>query len=99
MKYGFPSDSRAMTRALAAVAGVSRSTFALRFKRKVGVAPLEYLLRWRMQLAARDLRTRGGTISSIAESLGYDSDSAFSNAFKRVVACSPRAYRERHATA
>lgn len=84
---------------LASVAGVSRSTFALRFKRKVGLAPLDYVLRWRMQIAARDLRSRGGPISSVAEALGYDSDSAFSAAFKRVMACSPRDYRLRHAPA
>ncbi|WP_341678771.1 AraC family transcriptional regulator [Niveibacterium sp. SC-1] len=84
---------------LAAVAGASRSTFALRFKQKAGVAPLEYVLRWRMQLATRSLRNRSGTISSIAQTLGYDSDSAFSNAFKRVMKCSPREYRERRAAA
>lgn len=82
---------------LAAVAGVSRSTFALHFKQKVGLGPLEYVLRWRMQLATRELRHRDASISAIAESLGYESDSAFSNAFKRIVACSPRQYRERHA--
>lgn len=84
---------------LAGVAGVSRSTFALRFKQKVGLAPLDYVLRWRMQVAACDLRNRGGPISAVAEALGYDSDSAFSAAFKRVMACSPRDYRLRHASA
>ena len=86
-------------RELAAIAGASRSAFALNFKRKVGISPLEYVLRWRMQLATRDLKNRDRTISSIAESLGYDSDSAFSNAFKRILACSPRAYRERQSSA
>jgi AraC-like DNA-binding protein len=82
---------------LAEVAGVSRSTLALRFKQKAGVAPLEYVLRWRMQLATRSLRNGHVTISSIAQKLGYDSDSAFSNAFKRVMTCSPREYREKQA--
>jgi len=80
---------------LAKIAGVSRSTFALRFKQKSGVAPLEYVLRWRMQLATRLLKTNRTTISSIAQKLGYDSDSAFSHAFKRIMTCSPREYRER----
>lgn len=80
---------------LAEIAGVSRSTFALSFKQKVGFGPLEYLLRWRMQLASRRLAATNVTISAVAQSLGYDSDSAFSNAFKRVMLCSPREYRER----
>lgn len=83
--------------ALAQVAGVSRSTFALRFKQQAGVAPLAYVLRWRMQLAARALRSSHASISAIAQQLGYDSDSAFSHAFKRAMHCAPRAYRERHA--
>lgn len=81
---------------LAGLANVSRSTLALRFKQKAGLAPLEYVLRWRMQLATRALRSGHATISSIAQKLGYDSDSAFSNAFKRTMKCSPREYREMH---
>ncbi|WPO48484.1 AraC family transcriptional regulator [Pseudomonas sp. S1Bt23] len=81
--------------ALARVAGVSRSTLALRFKQAAGFSPLEYVLRWRMQLATRSLRNTHLTISSIAQALGYESDSAFSNAFKRIIKCSPRQYRER----
>ncbi|MBD1554451.1 AraC family transcriptional regulator [Pseudomonas typographi] len=80
---------------LAQVAGVSRSTLALKFKQKAGASPLEYVLRWRMQLATRALRNSQVTISSIAQKLGYDSDSAFSNAFKRIMNCSPREYRKR----
>lgn len=82
---------------LARQVGMSRSTLALRFKQKLGMGPLAYVLRWRMQLASRELRRHQGSISSIAQALGYDSDSAFSNAFKRVMACSPREYRLRHA--
>ncbi|WP_081058495.1 AraC family transcriptional regulator [Burkholderia thailandensis] len=83
---------------LANVAGVSRSTLALRFKQKAGVAPLEYVSRWRMQLAVRALKANHTTISSIAQNLGYDSDSAFSHAFKRMMKCSPREYREKRAS-
>lgn len=92
--HGDPSR-RWSVQQLADVAGVSRSTFALNFKQKVGFGPLEYLLRWRMQLASRRLVASNVTISSVAQSLGYDSDSAFSSAFKRVMACSPREYREK----
>ena len=78
--------------ALAQMAGMSRSSFARAFKAKVGTSPLDYLTRWRMLLAGT--RLAGGTqpISSIALSLGYDSESAFSTAFKRVMGCSPRQY-------
>lgn len=77
--------------------GASRSTFALRFKQKAGVAPLEYVLHWRMRLVARSLKSHHASISFIAQSLGYDSDSAFSHAFKRIMQYSPRQYRERQA--
>lgn len=77
---------------LAARAGMSRSAFALRFKAMVGAAPLEYLTRWRMLLAGDRLANTGEPISVIAPSLGYESDSAFSTAFKRAMGCSPREY-------
>ncbi|MGS0894318.1 AraC family transcriptional regulator [Burkholderia stagnalis] len=78
---------------LAACCHASRSTFALRFKQRMGFGPLEYVLRWRMQLAMRALRRSDASVSTVAQSLGYDSDSAFSHAFKRVVGHSPRDYR------
>ena len=77
---------------LAARAGMSRSSFALRFKETVGEAPMEYLTRWRMLLAGDRLTNSGDPVSAIALSLGYDSESAFSTAFKRVMGCSPRQY-------
>ncbi len=87
-----------MVEDLAKVAGVSRSTLALRFKQKAGITPLEYVSRWRMQLATQLLKSHHTTISSIAQKLGYDSDSAFSHAFKRTMKCSPREYREKLAS-
>lgn len=81
---------------LAAIAGQSRSAFALHFRTRVGVAPLAYLLRWRMRLATRRLKHSSVQVAAIAQELGYDSDSAFSHAFKRVLACSPRQYRHMH---
>jgi AraC-like DNA-binding protein len=77
---------------LAERAGMSRSIFALRFKQKVGASPMEYLTRWRMLLAGDKLTNTGDSISVIALSLGYESESAFSTAFKRVMGCSPRQY-------
>jgi AraC-like DNA-binding protein len=79
-------------RELAERAGMSRSIFALKFKAKVGAPPMEYLMRWRMLLAADRLINSGEPISSIALSLSYESESAFSTAFKRVMGCSPRQY-------
>ncbi|MGO9135678.1 MAG: AraC family transcriptional regulator [Methylovirgula sp.] len=78
--------------ALAAEAGMSRSTFAQKFKQTVGVAPMDYLTRWRMLLAGDRLMHSRDPVSSIALSLGYESESAFSTAFKRVMGCSPRQY-------
>jgi AraC-like DNA-binding protein len=58
-------------------AGVSRSTFLLRFKETVGVSPMEYLTRWRMLLARDRMANTSDSISEIARSLGYESASAF----------------------
>jgi AraC-like DNA-binding protein len=78
--------------ALAARAGMSRSSFALRFKETVGASPMDYLMRWRMLLAGDRLANSSDPVSAIALSLGYESESAFSTAFKRVMGCSPRQY-------
>jgi AraC-like DNA-binding protein len=77
---------------LAERAGMSRSTFALKFKEKVGESPMEYLTRWRMLLAGDKLVNSSDPVSVISLSLGYESESAFSTAFKRVMGCSPRQY-------
>jgi len=77
---------------LAERVGISRSTFALKFKETVGASPIEYLTRWRMLLAGDRLASSSDPIAIIALSLGYESESAFSTAFKRVMGCSPRQY-------
>ena len=77
---------------LAVRAGMSRTTFAVKFSEVVGLSPMEYLTRWRMMLAGDRLRNSSDSISAIALSLGYGSESAFSTAFKRVMGCSPRQY-------
>ena len=77
---------------LAAAVGVSRSTFASRFKETVGSAPMDYLTRWRMLCAGDRLLNTSDPVSVIALSLGYESESAFSTAFKRIMGCSPCRY-------
>ena len=77
---------------LAERVGMSRSVFALRFRETVGATPMEYLARWRMLLAADWLKNSSDGLSAIAQSLGYESDSAFGKAFRRVMGCSPRQY-------
>ncbi|HET9959800.1 MAG TPA: AraC family transcriptional regulator [Polyangiaceae bacterium] len=78
---------------LAQRVAMSRSAFAARFTRMVGEPPLHYVTRWRMQKAASLLREGRSTIAQIAESVGYESEAAFSKAFKRAVGSAPGAYR------
>lgn len=77
---------------LAERVGMSRSVFALRFKETAGATPMEYLTRWRMLLAGDRLKNTADSISVIAASLGYESESAFGKAFRRVMGSSPRQY-------
>ncbi|SEP09332.1 AraC-type DNA-binding protein [Luteibacter sp. UNC138MFCol5.1] len=74
---------------LAKEAALSRSSFFERFSREVGVAPMEYLLAWRMGLAKQLLRRGGGTVAEVAERVGYSSASTFSVAFARHVGMPP----------
>ncbi|MGW4760796.1 AraC family transcriptional regulator [Streptomyces pseudogriseolus] len=82
---------------LAGTAAVSRSTLAARFRTAVGHGPLEYLTRWRIELAARQLREGSATLAVIARSVGYGSESALSVALKRVMGEAPGDYRRRPA--
>ncbi|MFN6980887.1 MAG: AraC family transcriptional regulator [Brevundimonas sp.] len=81
---------------LARQAGMSRSSFAKKFKATVGASPIEYLTTWRMLLAGDRLRHTTEPVSAIALSLGYDSEAAFSTAFKRVMGRSPRQHARTH---
>ena len=81
---------------LAEVAGMSRSSFAQRFKEVVGIPPLTYLMDYRLRLAARYLRLQQNSIGRISGLVGYASDSTFSQAFKRVYGISPKAYRQQY---
>ncbi|MFJ3034656.1 AraC family transcriptional regulator [Curtobacterium pusillum] len=78
---------------LASAAGMSRTVFAERFRAVAGIPPLAYLLRWRMLLAQRALHNPNTRVGTLAAELGYASESAFSNAFKREVGHSPLQHR------
>jgi AraC-like DNA-binding protein len=80
---------------LAEVAGMSRSAFAARFKELLGQTPLEYVTEWRMQKAMQLLLQRGKKLIDVARLVGYESDAAFSKAFKRVVGTNPGEYLKR----
>ena len=82
---------------LAKKAALSRSTFFERFSRAVGVAPMEYLLGWRMALAKDLLRRSAVTVAEVAEHVGYSSASTFSVAFSRHVGLPPTRYAREHA--
>jgi AraC-like DNA-binding protein len=75
--------------------GLSRSALHERFVGLVGVAPIQYLAQWRMQLAARLLRESQSSVLSIALRVGYDSEAAFGRAFKRLVGMPPAAWRRK----
>jgi AraC-like DNA-binding protein len=77
---------------LAKEAALSRSAFFERFSRTVGVAPMEYLLAWRMALAKNLLRRKAAGVAEVAERVGYSSASAFSVAFARHVGLPPTRY-------
>lgn len=79
--------------ALAGVCGMSRSSFALRFRQVVGQTPLECLSRWRMDLAMSLMRDKARPLSSIALDVGYETESAFARAFQRTVGVTPSTYR------
>lgn len=77
---------------LASTAMLSRSVFFDRFQKQTGMAPMEYLLSWRMALAKDMLRRKDGGMKEIARRIGYGSASAFSFAFSRFVGISPSQY-------
>jgi AraC-like DNA-binding protein len=79
---------------LAHAAGLSRAVFAKRFSETFGEAPLGYLTAWRMRLAAKMFVEEKASVVEAANRLGYDSEFAFSRAFKRVLGVAPSVYRK-----
>jgi len=73
--------------------GLSRSALADRFIRLIGTPPMHYLASWRMQVAAQKLRNTSASLAQIAEMIGYDSEAAFSRAFKKTFGTAPATWR------
>jgi AraC-like DNA-binding protein len=73
--------------------GLSRSALADRFTRLIGAPPMNYLINWRMQVAAQKLRDTSASIAQVAELVGYDSEAAFSRAFKKAIGTAPATWR------
>jgi len=82
---------------LADAVHLSRSAFAERFSALLGQPPMRYLTNWRMQLAAHRLREQRGTISQIAFDVGYESEAAFTRAFRREMGAPPATWRKQAA--
>ena len=82
---------------LARTIATSRTVLAERFSSLVGVPPMTYLARWRLQLAAEQLSRGSAKVASIGARVGYESEAAFSRAFKRETGMSPAAWRRARA--
>jgi AraC-like DNA-binding protein len=92
------SPARAWTlQLLARDSALSRSAMAERFMQFVGQPPMQYLTSWRMQLAAIHLRAGTDSVAAIANQVGYESEAAFSRAFKKVVGTPPSEWRKHRA--
>jgi AraC-like DNA-binding protein len=79
--------------ALSLEVGLSRSALAERFVSLIGKAPMQYLAHWRMQVASQELRNTNATLAQIAVAVGYDSEAAFSRAFKKTFGAAPASWR------
>jgi len=73
--------------------GLSRSALGERFTRLIGMAPMHYLANWRMQVAAQKLRDGSESLAQIASTIGYESEAAFSRAFKKAFLTAPATWR------
>jgi AraC-like DNA-binding protein len=79
---------------LARRVGLSRTSFADRFVHYVGLPPMQYVARWRMQLASRLLENPGVTLAAAAKEVGYESEAAFNRAFKKLIGVPPGTWRK-----
>jgi AraC-like DNA-binding protein len=91
---GYPWTLEALAHQVAS----SRSNVAKRFADLVGQPPMHYLTQWRMQVAANRLTQGGAKVAAIAAMVGYDSEAAFSRAFKKATGAAPGAWREARRT-
>lgn len=83
---------------LARGANSSRTVLSERFAELVGLTPMQYLAQWRLQLAAEQLASTAEKVATIGEKVGYESEAAFSRAFKRATGESPAAWRRKRGT-
>jgi AraC-like DNA-binding protein len=90
--HGRPTEPWTLD-SLARAIGLSRSSFAERFASYVEMPPMQYLARWRLQIAARLLETPNISVAQAAAEVGYQSEAAFNRAFKRHTGVAPGAWR------
>jgi len=76
--------------------GLSRSALADRFIRLIGTPPMHYLASWRVQVAMQELRNTSASLAQVADMIGYESEAAFSRAFKKAVGTAPATWRRSH---
>jgi AraC-like DNA-binding protein len=76
--------------------GLSRSALADRFIRLIGMPPMHYLANWRIQVAMQRLRSSNASLAQVAETVGYESEAAFSRAFKKAAGTAPATWRRSH---
>jgi len=91
--HGRPTEPWTLDK-LAQQVGLSRTAFASRFTEFVEVPPMQYVARWRLQLAAR-LIEQGASLANVCAEVGYESEAAFNRAFKKFVGMPPGAWRKR----
>jgi transcriptional regulator GlxA family with amidase domain len=96
LMHAHPSEPWTLE-ALSARVGLSRSALHERFVQFIGLPPMHYLTNWRMQVASRLLTQSNATLASIALDAGYESEAAFSRAFKRAVGVPPSIWRRQRA--
>ena len=94
LMHGAPASAWTIEE-LARQAGLSRSVLAERFSDLVGMPPMQYLARWRMQIASGLLSGGRANMATIADEIGYESEAAFSRAFKKIVGVPPSVWRRR----
>ncbi len=90
--HGAPADAWTVDR-LARRVGVSRTVLAEHFARRLGLPPMHYVARWRLQVAANLLRTTSQPLKAVAQQAGYESEAAFGRAFKRHFGSPPAGWR------
>lgn len=90
--HGRPAEPWTLDR-LAREAGLSRTVLAERFVQHMALSPMQYLMHWRMQLAARQMENPEISLAQVAADVGYESEAAFQRAFKKVVGVPPGLWR------